>query len=181
MDDEFDESSHGLTATTHVLDVRDVANPTYVTNFTTGWCSIDHNLMVRDSLVFEANYTTGLRVFDAGDVQNVIAVAHFDTYPQDNGLGFRGAWGVYSDFPSGTVILSDITRGLFVFTLCDALPEPRADFNGDGRVDLHDVARLQTCFGRGASDPFCDPVDIDCDREVDGDDAARVGDELTGP
>lgn len=41
-------------------------------------------------------------------------VAFFDTYPANNSATFAGAWGVYPYLPSGTIIVSDINRGLFV-------------------------------------------------------------------
>jgi hypothetical protein len=43
-------------------------------------------------------------------------VANFDTFlaPAANSAGTEGAWGVYPFFPSGTVVISDISNGLFV-------------------------------------------------------------------
>ncbi len=181
IDDEFDENSFNLTTTTYVVDIQDVAHPTFVTSFTTGLCSVDHNLMVRGDRLFEADYTTGLQVFDIREIMNVRRIAFFDTRPESNRSVFQGAWGVYSDFPSGRVVLADIERGLFVFSLCEDLPSPRADFDGSGGVDLRDVAYLQVCFGKGVAGTGCDAADTDCDREVDRDDAAQVQQELTGP
>jgi hypothetical protein len=181
IDDEFDENSFDLTTTTYIVDIQNVANPFFLTSFTTGLCSVDHNLMVRGSRLFEANYTTGLQVFDVGEIMSVRRIAYFDTRPESNQSVFQGAWGVYSDFPSGRVVLADIERGLFVFSLCEDLPSPRSDFDGSGRVDLRDVAFLQACFGRGVAGTGCDAADTDCDREVDQDDAAQVQQELTGP
>src|SRR5690606_8159958 len=74
----------------------------------------DHNLYTHGTLIYEANYRSGLRIFDATDPLNPVQVAWFDTYPNNNSDGFDGAWSVYPYFPSGNVIVSDIQRGLFV-------------------------------------------------------------------
>lgn len=44
--------------------------------------------------------------------------AFLDTFPSEESNGFSGAWSVYPFFASGTVIVSDISRGLFI-------PRPR--------------------------------------------------------
>jgi len=116
-DDELDEQ-RGQTPTTRTLvfDVSDLNNPTYVGSFTSGLPAIDHNLYVReDGLIFEANYTSGVRVFDTRvNKTSPPEVAFFDTYPENNNASFSGIWSVYPYFPSGTAIGSDTSRGLFV-------------------------------------------------------------------
>jgi choice-of-anchor B domain-containing protein len=69
--------------------------------------------------VFEANYTSGLRVLEFGDLANreLSEIAFFDTYPQSNATDFSGAWSVYPFLPSGTLIVSDVTNGLFILSL----------------------------------------------------------------
>ncbi len=157
--DEFDERAFNLPATTYVVDIQDLANPFEVASFSTGLCTIDHNLMVTGDLAFEANYTSGLRVFDIKDVTLAHEVALFDTHPGGSDLGFDGAWGVYSDLPSGTILVSDMQRGLFVLALCGP---PAA-----GKIDLADYALLQTCIGRAPLPSQCHAADLDCDGNVD--------------
>ncbi|HEX9637690.1 MAG TPA: choice-of-anchor B family protein [Acidobacteriota bacterium] len=115
VDDEGDEV-RGLvaTTTTYVIDVRDLEQPRLAATFTSGRPSIDHNLMVRGPFVFEANYRSGLRVFDAAKLAQVHEAAYFDTYPDDDLPSFNGAWGVYTGLPSGVILVSDMQRGLFV-------------------------------------------------------------------
>ncbi len=135
VDDELDELN-GTTSTTRTLvfDISDINNPTFVGTFTSGLPSTDHNLYIRGNVAYEANYTSGLRVFDISDPLNAVEVAWFDTFPSSDAVGFDGAWSVYPFFPSGTVIVSDISNGLFVldvnatlplveFSLPDGLPE----------------------------------------------------------
>lgn len=120
VNDELDEESYGYTTRTRIFDVSDLDNPVFVGNFTSGVDAIDHNLYVKDGLVFEANYRSGLRVFDASKPAEPTPIAYFDSYPANDKAEFNGAWSVYPFFPSGTVILSDIERGLFVLKV-DAL------------------------------------------------------------
>lgn len=115
LGDEGDETGGGVeTTTTYVFDVQDLDAAFLVTTFTNEQCAIDHNMMVRGSRLFQANYTTGLRVFDVSNVNAVTEIGFFDTHPENNATTFDGAWGVYSALPSGIVLVSDIQRGLFV-------------------------------------------------------------------
>ncbi len=115
LNDELDEET-GLVSTTltRVIDVADPSNPQLVGTFTSGRPSIDHNLYTRDGIIFEANYRSGLRVFDGSDPLQPIEIGYFDTFPNSDAAEFNGAWSVYPFFPSGTVIVSDIERGLFI-------------------------------------------------------------------
>ncbi|MFG0329559.1 MAG: choice-of-anchor B family protein [Phycisphaerales bacterium] len=115
VNDELDElSGTALTTRTLVFDVSDLENPFLATTFTSGLPSTDHNLYVKNFFVYEANYTSGLRIFDASNALDAFEVGFFDTYPSSNGAGFDGAWSCYPYFESGKVIISDLSRGLFV-------------------------------------------------------------------
>ena len=122
VNDEMDETGSGYTTRTLVFDVTDFATAAYVTSFTTGLNAIDHNLYVRDGFIFEANYRSGLRIFDSNDSALApVQVGFFDTYPENNATGYDGAWSNFPFFPSGTVIVSDINRGLFILDPSAAL------------------------------------------------------------
>ena len=123
LGDELDETrSNGITTTrTLVFDVSDITNPTLVSTFTTGLNSIDHNLYVKGGFIFESNYSSGLRIFDANDDPlNPTEVGWYDTYPANDDANFSGTWSNFPFFPSGTVILSDRQSGLFVFDVSAA-------------------------------------------------------------
>lgn len=117
LDDELDEQTFGLTTRTRVIDVSDLQNPVEVAAYTNGNTSIDHNLYMNESFIFAANYRSGLRVFDRSDAVAPVEVAYFDTYPGSDSPNFNGLWSNYPFFPSGTVIGSDIERGLFVWKI----------------------------------------------------------------
>jgi hypothetical protein len=132
INDEEDESLGRVpVTTTRIVDVSDPTSPALVGSFTSGFNAIDHNLYVNGRYIFEANYTIGLRVFDAIDPLNPVEIAFFDTWPENNGTTFNGAWSVYPYFPSGTVIVSDFERGLFVLEV-DALSAELLTIRAEG-------------------------------------------------
>ena len=108
---------------TIVYDITNLNNPNVVRIFTTGVPTIDHNLYVRGNYLFEANYTSGLHIFDIIDPVNPVHIGFFDTFPSSNAVDFDGAWSVYPFFPSGTIIVSDISGGLFVLSSPMTLPK----------------------------------------------------------
>lgn len=117
--DELDERNFGVPTRTHIFDVSDLDVPVYVSAYEGPTVSVDHNLYVLGNRVFEANYTTGLRVLEFGNLANseMSEVAFFDTYPANDGRNFDGAWSVYPYLPSGNVLVSDISNGLYVLTV----------------------------------------------------------------
>ena len=117
LGDELDENAGVNTTVTRVFDVSDPGSATFVGEFTNGVSSISHNMYERDGLLFQANYTSGLRVFDtASDPDSPAEIASFDTAPDLTSSSFNGLWSCYVGLPSGTVIGSDLERGLFVWT-----------------------------------------------------------------
>jgi choice-of-anchor B domain-containing protein len=149
VDDELDEFFRGHGSRTYVWDVSDLDAPRVVGNHTGLLRSIDHNLYVVANHVFEANYTSGLRILRTGDlrVPEMVEVASFDTFPASDGGAFQGAWSVYPFFESGVVIVSDINRGLFVLEPhLDAVPECSDGLDND--LDgLRDYPDDLTCAG----------------------------------
>ena len=143
LGDEFDERQGDHPVRTYVWAVTDLDAPFVAGAHTVELTTIDHNLFVSGSHVFQANYRTGLRVLRKGDLSRaeLAEVAYFDTYPESDGRSFSGAWGGYPFFESGVVVASDINRGLFVLEPhLDAVPEcdDGIDNDGDGRIDHGD-------------------------------------------
>lgn len=119
LGDELDETNFNLTTRTHVFDVSDLEAPEHLYAHDLGTQATDHNLYVRGNRVYEANYTTGLRVLEFGDLaaRDMREIAFFDTYPVSDASRLIGAWSVYPFLPSGTLIVSDIENGLFVLSM----------------------------------------------------------------
>jgi choice-of-anchor B domain-containing protein len=117
--DELDESNFGVPTRTHVFDVSDLDAPVYIFAYEAASNAIDHNLYVLGNRVFQANYTIGLRVLEFGDLANreLMEIAFFDTFPASDVTDFAGAWSVYPYLPSGTIIVSDRSNGLFILSL----------------------------------------------------------------
>jgi len=66
-------------------------------------------------MIFQANYRSGLRVFDASaDPAAPNEVAWLDTFRLDDIASTTGAWSCYPYLPSGSVLISDVQQGLVV-------------------------------------------------------------------
>jgi choice-of-anchor B domain-containing protein len=109
-----DEDPENATTQTYIVNIRKLRQARHVKTVSNGVTSIDHNTMTSGSLLLAANYQSGLRVFDAARPKKPREIGYFDTYPEADDLAFAGAWGIFADFPSGIVVVSDINRGLFV-------------------------------------------------------------------
>ena len=118
LGDEEDELNFGINTRTLVFDFEDLDSPSQINSYSGPSSAIDHNGYVKGTDFFMASYRAGMRVLDLsnfGSVDNQLTeIGYFDTYPDDNGTGFNGAWSVYPYFSSGNVIINDIERGLFI-------------------------------------------------------------------
>jgi choice-of-anchor B domain-containing protein len=114
--DETEEIFNGIFTQIYTMNVDDLRNPFIVASYQGPDTTTDHNGYTKGSLLYVSHYRRGLVVFDASDPQSLREVASFDTFlsPAPNSAGTDGAWGVYPFFPSGTVVISDISNGLFV-------------------------------------------------------------------
>jgi choice-of-anchor B domain-containing protein len=74
--------------------------------------SVPHNIMCTDEFAFVAYYNEGLRIFNI--MNNPYEIAYYDTYTQTSSFQMNGAWGVYSNYPSERIIVSDRQNGLFL-------------------------------------------------------------------
>ncbi len=114
--DELDESNFGFNTRTIIFDLSDLDNPVVHFEYEADVAAIDHNGYVKGNEFYLSSYRAGLRVFDISDIenQNMVETKFFDTYPTSNSARFDGAWSVYPYFASGSIVISDIDRGLFV-------------------------------------------------------------------
>jgi choice-of-anchor B domain-containing protein len=117
LGDELDQGN-GVTVTrTRVFDVEDLNNATFIGSFDNEVQAVSHNMYERDGYLFQANYTSGVRVFDIdANSDSPEEVAFFDTAPDLNSQSFNGLWSCFPNLPSGTVLGSDRERGLFVLS-----------------------------------------------------------------
>jgi choice-of-anchor B domain-containing protein len=109
-----------------VFDITDLANPRLVSVFTNGIGAVDHNEYTKGRYLYQSNYSSGLRVWDTFNPLRPVEIAWLDTRPEDDGTAYDGAWGNYPLFDSGTILISDLQRGLFVtrLSLLELTPQP---------------------------------------------------------
>lgn len=112
--DELDELSDGHRTRTRIWDVSDLAAPRVVEEYDAPRFTIDHNNYVLGDLLFQSNYTSGLRVLDISDPTAPWEIGSFDTFPAHDGVQFSGSWSNYPYLPSGVIAISDTVRGLFL-------------------------------------------------------------------
>jgi choice-of-anchor B domain-containing protein len=115
--------------TMRVFDISNLADVKLVNGISSNPVAIVHNAHVLGSDLHLANYTEGVRVCDISDPAHPAEFAWMDTYGGLSG-GYNGVWGVYPYFPSGTIIASDMTTGLYVYRV-------RRDY-GVVQVTVHD-------------------------------------------
>ncbi|GAB5473327.1 MAG: hypothetical protein Mars2KO_14260 [Maribacter sp.] len=116
LGDEQDETDFGFQSRTLIFDFMDLDDPYLFLTYLGPTSAIDHNGYVKEEEFFLANYTAGVRVLDIASIEgeDVTEIAFFDTYPSDDTARYDGVWSVYPYFTSGKIILSDVSRGLFV-------------------------------------------------------------------
>ncbi len=109
------DENHGLQV--KLLDVSDFSDIKVVALFGSDITnnSIPHNVIIKDHYAFVSYYYDGLQVFDFSNPEKVEKVAQYDTYLEDNNESFKGVWGVYPNFKSEKILVSDMQTGLYVF------------------------------------------------------------------
>ena len=122
--DELDEVNTGTNTRTIVFDVSDLENPKVHFVHVHDTTSIDHNNYVHDGLLYQSNYTSGLRVLDTAfiddpDNPRLEPLAFFDVFPAHSDPTFDGTWSNYPFFESGTIAATGIGEGLFLLRLQD--------------------------------------------------------------
>jgi choice-of-anchor B domain-containing protein len=116
QNDELDELMGKVDQTrTIVWDVTDLDDPQFVREYLLENASSDHNLYIKDDLMYQSNYVSGLQVIDVSDPANPTKVGSFDTHPfTEDAPGFSGTWSNYPYFKSGIVVMTSGREGLFV-------------------------------------------------------------------
>ena len=138
------------------INVFDVSTPSSPVNVKTFQWSGDaatnskvHNGRVKGNLLYVAYYEAGFRVFDIADPLDPIEVGKYETWRDPDGDGtfnkpvsgeYNGAWHVYTELPSGNILVSDMRSGLFIFNVVPlappAPPEALEAVAGDTEIRL---------------------------------------------
>lgn len=102
------------------LDFFDVSDPAGIVQLdkiqsSPGANVIPHNAFIEfDSIVYTSYYSDGVTIHDMSRPHNVVEIGKYDTDPLQQSSDYHGCWGVYPFFPSGLIIASDITNGLYI-------------------------------------------------------------------
>lgn len=119
----FTDETHGRGV--KVFDMTDIHDPQLksmirsnmlqVPDSLTNNGSVAHNPFIKGNFLFLAYYHDGVRVYDISNPSNPKLIGWHDTHPQNTSYySYNGCWGVYPFLPSGNIIASDITNGLFI-------------------------------------------------------------------
>jgi hypothetical protein len=114
LDDELDEPSQVTTTRTIIWDMTDLNDPIVAKEYLATSHSRDHNQYVVGDLLFQSNYSSGLRILDITEPTNPVELAFFDTIPGNNDPNFDGSWSNYPFFESGIIAVTSIDEGLFL-------------------------------------------------------------------
>lgn len=116
LGDELDEQNQGMNTRTLVFDVQDLSDPVLLGEHFSELSAIDHNQYVVGNLLFQANYTAGLRMLSLTDISagELTEIGYFDVDPTTNAAQFSGSWSTYPYFSSGTVVVTSIEDGIYV-------------------------------------------------------------------
>lgn len=131
-----------------VVDVSDPYNIQFVTSFKDPLLAPNftdprpHNPFVNGDYLYISYYLDGLKVYDILNPQAPEFIAHYDSYPANlnyGGSGFDGNWGTYPFLPSGCILMSDISTGLYTVRLTIEPDEVIVLHNQDMVFDSNEV------------------------------------------
>jgi len=90
-----------------------------------------HNPFIVGDLLYLSYYEDGIVVFDISDPLNPVRVAYYDTSCNSSYSGYNNVWGCYPFLPSGKILGSDRSTGLYVLEidLTSDCPESYAGVN----------------------------------------------------
>ena len=103
---------------------------------------IPHNVHVHGNYLVSSYYSDGVVIHDATYPYNLIEVGNYDTY-FDQTTSYDGCWGAYPFLPSGMILVTDRSEGLFVlgpvYTQAAYLEGVVTDFVTGLPINLADV------------------------------------------
>lgn len=98
--------------------------------------SIAHNpFIINNDFVAISYYDDGLQIYRIDDANAPFRAGYYDTDTITTSYNADGAWGIYPYLPSGNIIGSDVTYGLFVITPEFPLADCLSDVAMSGTYD----------------------------------------------
>ena len=135
-----------------IYDISDLNNINHISSFRdpintsgSGFPTYHNPYMVGDTAVI-SSYEDGITIMGLGAGNAPDRIAHYDTYTNTNYNGYNGCWGAYPYFPSGTIIGSDISTGLYVLsTTLDLKNTCTNGIKDDFEIDIDCGGFCNTC------------------------------------
>lgn len=170
MNDEVDEVLGNGPAqdgypVSYIWDIRLLESPKQTGVYKSTVKGVDHNLYIKDGLVYQSAYGTGFRVYDVSSIpedpsgNGVCEIAYLDIYPEDDSspgggeVQFSGTWSSYAMFESGFIFINTIERGAFLAKMTRREPCRPHSCNADNCLR---ALRASNVDGRlGESQEFC--------------------------
>ncbi len=106
-----------------LVDLADIRHPEIKTVWNSNIGALPHNAYWKGHFAYVSSYEDGVYIYDLRNPQNYVlpgvppVAAYYDTYPKNppgTYSGFHGCWGVWPFLPSGNILVSDMSEGLFV-------------------------------------------------------------------
>lgn len=143
-----------------IWDIQNLDSMKLVSEFKTNSSAIIHNVYVKGDFAYIAYYTDGLRILDITDPTRPEEVGYFDTSPYDV-ADYEGAWGAYPYLPSGNILVSDMSTGLWILKITGG------DYDRDGSITFLDIVFLVNyIFKNGPSPKPLEAGDVNSDCKV---------------
>ncbi len=120
--------------------IQNVLSPLYITAISSHPNAIAHNLYIKNTLLWLSSYQDGVTVWSIDNPENPVFSGFYDTYPQNKVneyKGLKGCWALYCNLPSGIILASDMTNGLFILQPSKNLPIPATISNQNYVFDIY--------------------------------------------
>ncbi len=112
-----------------VWDIRNLNSIPLVTQYLSGnpLKSIAHNVYLKGDTIYVSHYGQGFRVLDVTDRAHLKEIAFYQPQypPRDTSVVLFGSFAAYVHLPSGNILSSDATLGLFIHKLSAPTVMPR--------------------------------------------------------
>lgn len=147
----FTDEVHGLGV--KLMDITDLSNPVFLSMMRSNMLQVQDSLSTDGSVahipyiigntLLLSYYHDGVVAYNIADPLNPVKIAWHDTHPQNvDYYSYNGCWGLYPFLPSGNIIASDITNGLFILdgnNILNIQPEqPQSPSLSIGANPVHD-------------------------------------------
>ncbi len=100
-----------------IFDINIIQAPRIESMFSSHTGAIPHNAYWMGNFAYVSYYHDGVYIYNLNDTKKPYVEAYYDTYPDNpSGVykGYSGCWGIYPFLPSGNIVASDRTYGIFV-------------------------------------------------------------------